>query len=274
MKKLLITIMSLFLGITVVFGLTSCNNNSNDKLVGFDIDLAREVAKELGVKVVFQEIQWEQKEVELNGKSIDLIWNGLTITEERQAAMNISNAYMANKQVVIGKKDNGKTITATSTYKIAVEAGSAGSDVIDDNELFANTQKVEVGAQIDALTEVLSGTSDFAIIDSVMAGYYLASSTSYSSLKIYTEYEFEAEYYGIAARKADNALMQNIEAALYKIYNAGTTNTIAAKYGLTDVIVAPNAVSVTATDDSFEYIKKKGTLVIGYTLFAPIAFEA
>src|SRR5574344_889320 len=84
-----------------LMALSACGTTKT--LKGFDIDLAKKVGDELGVKVAFQEIVWEQKEIELSSKNIDLIWNGFTITEERQQALSFSIPYMVNKQVVVGK---------------------------------------------------------------------------------------------------------------------------------------------------------------------------
>lgn len=256
-----------------VLALGGCQKTST--LVGFDIDLAREVATELNVNVQFTEIVWEQKELELSSKNIDLIWNGFTITPERQAALSFSIPYMENKQVVIAKK-SVSSLSATTAYKVAVEAGSAGSDAFDADTLYAKSTKIEVTDQISALTEVLSGSSDLAIIDAVMAGYYLAEGTSYAAtLKILSDYEQSAERYGIGARKGDDALVAKINGALADSYNNGKTKTIADKYGLADVLVAPSdfaTYSSISDTSSWDAIVKKGTLVVGYTVFAPIAY--
>ena len=137
--------------------------------------------------------------------------------------------------------------------------------------LFTNSTSVESNSQTDALTEVLSGTSDLAIIDSVMAGYYLNSNTSFSSLNI-LDYETESEYYGIAGRKGDVALINKVNEVLNTLYTNGKTLEIANTYGLADYLVNSTYEAVEATDDSLNYILEKGTLVIGYTIFAPIAY--
>jgi polar amino acid transport system substrate-binding protein len=262
------------LSAVLLAGVPSC---ASQTLVGFDIDLSKAVAAALGVKVQFQEIVWEQKEIELNAKNIDLIWNGMTITDDRKAAMDFSIPYLENKQVLVAKNAFAATITSSSAYQIAVESGSAGSDAFDGNDIFKGSSKVEVTDQVTALTEVLSGTSDLAIIDSVMAGYYLSSSSSYgSSLKILSSYSFAGEYYGIGGRKGEDAFLAKIDEGLASLYAAGTTATIAAKYGLQEDLVAPSsfdAYSAYADTSSWDNIVKKGEITIGYTIFAPIAFE-
>lgn len=109
--------------------------DEKDQLIGFDTELAKAVFEELGLTVKFQEIEWNTKEVELNAGRIDCIWNGMTITEERKENMEMSVAYMANKQVaVIRKADASKYTTKESLKegKLAAESGSAGEDVIKE----------------------------------------------------------------------------------------------------------------------------------------------
>src|SRR5574344_2050413 len=195
--------------------LMGCSASKEASLTGFDIDLARKTANYLGVNVSFQEIVWEQKEIELNAKNIDLIWNGFTITDERKENLSFSLPYMANKQVIIAKKGFTDTIDSKDTYKVAYEQGSAGGDAFSSESIFKNCTPIEVTDQITALTEVKAGTSDLAIIDSVMAGYYLASASSYGDyLTILTSYAFSSESYGIGARKGEDAFISKINEAL------------------------------------------------------------
>lgn len=258
-----------------LMALSACGTTKT--LKGFDIDLAKKVGDELGVKVAFQEIVWEQKEIELSSKNIDLIWNGFTITEERKQNLAFSIPYMVNKQVVVAKK-SVETLDSTASYKVAVEAGSAGSDAFDQDTRFAKSTKVEVTGQIMALTEVLSGTSDLAIIDGVMAGYYLSDTTSYGAkLKTLSGYDNSSEYYGVGARKGEDALVAKINEALQSVYENKKTRQIATQYGLGEALVAPSTFTSydNVTDKtSWEYIVKKGSLTIGYTVFAPIAYLA
>lgn len=245
-------------------------------LKGFDIDLAKATFKKLGITPVFQEIVWEQKETELSAKQIDLIWNGLTITDERKESMEISIPYMTNSQVIVAKNDFADdAITSDDNYKVAFEQGSAGEDTFNNYTMFSGCTSAALSAQTNALTEVLSGTSDLAIIDSVMAGYYLSGSSSYASkLKILSEYSFDSEYYGIAGRKGETGLMGKINETLTSLYNDGTIASIASSYGLTNDLVKPEETSPSSTEtSSWDYITSRGTVIIGYTIFAPIAFS-
>jgi polar amino acid transport system substrate-binding protein len=273
MKKNVLNVGLALLTVLSVNGLAACG--SSKEFVGFDTDLAKAVGEQLKVEVKFQEIVWEQKEIELNSKNIDVIWNGFTITEERKAALSFSIPYMENKQVVVGKNDYGG-LKEGSSYKVAVEAGSAGSDAFDASSAFASSEKIETTDQISALTEVLSGTSDLAIIDKVMAGYYLNDDSSYGSrLKMFDVLNVESEFYGIGVRKGEEGLTGKLNEALQNVYQSGKTKEIADKYGLASSLVSPASFtpySSLSETSSFDYILKKGNLVVGYTVFAPIAF--
>ncbi len=266
--------------------LASCGNTSStgyvdnyNNLKGFDIDLAKAACEKLDITPIFQEIIWEQKETELSSKQIDLIWNGLTITEERKQNLEITLPYMSNTQSIIVKKDFADSrITSEDRYTIAFEQGSAGEDAFNSSDIFKGSTSVGVASQVTALMEVLSGTSDIAIIDSIMAGYYLSDSSSYGNkLKVLSGYDFEIENYGVALRKGEKALLAKLNETIEELYHNGITADIASRYGLTNDLVKPE--TYTKFDEvedksSWEYIQNKGNIIIGYTVFAPIAFEA
>ena len=281
MKLKRITLELLSLGMLVSCGKVSSNGyvDNYKNLKGFDIDLAKAACEKLDITPIFQEIIWEQKETELSSKQIDLIWNGLTITEERKQNLEITLPYMSNTQSIIVKKDFADNrITSEDRYTIAFEQGSAGEDAFNSSDIFKGSTSVGVTSQVTALTEVLSGTSDIAIIDSIMAGYYLNDSSSYGDkLKVLTGYDFEIENYGVALRKGETALLAKLNETIEELYDNGTTGDIASRYGLTNDLVKPE--TYTKFDEvedksSWEYIKNKGNIIIGYTVFAPIAFEA
>ncbi|MDE7165023.1 MAG: transporter substrate-binding domain-containing protein [Clostridiales bacterium] len=260
------------------FSLAACSDDNGAELIGFDVELAKAVAVELGVKVDFQLIEWSNKEMELNGKTIDLIWNGLTITDERRAEMEIGTPYMNNKQVaVIRKADKGKftTFDNIKSANFSFEKGSAGQDVAEERG-YAKT--VALNAQVDALTDVKAGASDIAILDSVLANFYCNSDASFSDLMIIPDLDFTVEQYGIAARKGDVGTIDKINTALYALQSSGELNRIAEKYGLKSELcdVTYESKWDTLTDvqkSGWKYIEDKGTVVIGYTLYAPIAYK-
>ena len=202
--------------------------------VGFDADLARAFAKTLGVDVEFSEIEWDNKILELDGKTIDCVWNGMTITDEVKSAMTVSDAYCKNAQVIVVPADKAadyQTAEACKDLQFAVEAGSAGQKVAEENG-FSIT---EVKDQATALQEVAAGTSDAAIIDLLMAGAMIGEGTGFSNLT-YTV-SLNSEEYGVGFRKGSDLVTYfntffASEAAL------GNVDKIAEQYGIsTDTII-------------------------------------
>ena len=275
-KKIVLALLLVAVVLTAVLGAAACTKT---ELIGFDVELAQAVGKDLGVEVEFQLINWNNKENELESKNVDLLWNGMTITPEREAQMEISEPYMLNEQVaIIRKTDASKFDTLDkmlASKKWTAESGSAGAELIP--ELGATL--IGVSSQINILTELNAGSADIGVMDSVMASYYMnetgseyADSLMIAPVKI----ALEDEYYGIAARKGEVALMDKINTSLAKLYADGTVGKIAETYGLTDVIQPIQYTSQwdsIADKSSWDYIVNRGKIVIGYTLFAPIAYE-
>ena len=175
--------------------------NEKGEWIGFDADLARAFAESLGVKVEFQEIEWNNKILELDGKNIDCVWNGMTLTPEVKASMSCSNPYCNNAQIVVVPADKAKqydTLEAIKDLRFAVEHGSAGNEQANAN----NLKCVEVQDQATALMEVASGTADGAIIDSLMAAAMVGKGTGYENLT-YTV-ALNSEEYGVGFRKGSD----------------------------------------------------------------------
>jgi polar amino acid transport system substrate-binding protein len=213
------------------------------KLTGFETDFATAVCKELGVEPKFQEIEWDSKEIELNAKTIDCIWNGLTITAEREANMSITLPYMSNKQVMVVKAENAdkyKTAADVKGAKVVAEAGSAGEEVAKGEDFFKEATYTPADSQAKCLLEVKSGTSDIAIIDYVMTIGTLRAGSDYSDLKMVEGQDFSPEVYGIAFRKGSDA-SQKVSDTIVKLYNDGKLQEIAKKYNLEEQIPKINA---------------------------------
>ena len=172
--------------------------NEAGEWIGFDADLARAFADSLGVEAVFQVIEWDNKVMELDGKTIDVVWNGMTLTDEVLSAMECSNAYCNNAQVVILPADSAEDYpdaASMSELNFAVESGSAGEAMAIENG-FSYTPVVD---QATAVLEVSSGTCQAAIIDSLMAAAMVGEGTSYADLT-YT-ISLNSEEYGVGFRK-------------------------------------------------------------------------
>ncbi len=207
--------------------------------IGFDADMAKAFAASLGVEAEFIEINWSNKVLELNGKNIDCVWNGMTLNDEVKNAMSTSNAYCKNMQVVVvksDKKDVYNSIEAIKELNFVAESGSAG-----EIALKALGYKVTpLEKQSDALTEVKAGTADAAVIDLLMAGAMTGEGTSYSDLSYTVALnEQENEQYGVGFRKGSD-LTAALNEFMRSYYASGDMQKLAEKYGISDTVIAQN----------------------------------
>ena len=202
---------------TLVVGVTSFEpmdyQDENGEWIGFDADMAKAFAESLGVNVEFVEIEWDNKAMELEVKTIDCVWNGMTLTDEVTSAMECSKPYCNNAQVVIVPSDVAEQYQdkdSLANLNFAVESGSAG----EKEATALNLNFTPVLDQATALMEIASGTCDAAIIDSLMAAAMVGEGTSYANLT-YTV-ELNAEEYGVGFRKGSD-----LAAALNDFFAAG-----------------------------------------------------
>ncbi len=214
--------------------------DDNGNFVGFETEFAQAVCDELGIKAKFQLIKWEAKETELASKSIDCIWNGMTISPERLETMSISTPYMANKQVLIVKAENADKYTtkeALKDAKIVAEAESAGEGVAKEDEFFAQANYTPVDAQAKALMEVSSGVADGCVVDYVLSIGMIGEGTDYENLVVVDELAFADEEYGIAFRKGSNTTAE-VNKAISALVANGKLAEIAGKYKLSEQLIA------------------------------------
>lgn len=205
----------------------------DDEWIGFDADMAKAFAESLGVEAEFVEIDWDNKIMELDGKTIDCVWNGMTLTSEVTSSMECSNAYCNNAQVVIVPSDVADKYQdkdSLSDLSFAVEAGSAGEEAVENLEL----EFTSVKAQADALMEVAAGTSDAAVIDSLMAAAMVGEGTGYADLT-YT-CGLNDEEYGVGFRKGSD-LAEALNDFFASSYKDGSMMECAEKYGVQAAII-------------------------------------
>ena len=226
---------------TLVVGITDFApmdyQNESGEWIGFDADMAKAFAESLGVSVEFVEIDWDNKILELGSKSIDCVWNGMTLTDEVTSAMSCSNAYCNNSQVVIVPADKAADyadVEACKALSFAVEAGSAGMAEVEK----LGASFTEVKDQATALMEVAAGTSDAAVIDSLMAGAMVGEGTSYDSLTYTVSLNAEeGEQYGVGFRQGSD-----LAAALNDFFSAaytdGSMQACAETYGIQAALIA------------------------------------
>jgi polar amino acid transport system substrate-binding protein len=206
--------------------------------VGFDIELAKEVSSRLGLgEPTLMPINWDSKVLELNAGNIDLIWNGLTITEERKAEMLFSDPYMNNRQIIVVKADSaiqskadlaGKVVAAQADSS-AMTAIKAEADVMDSfGDLVENPDYVE------ALMELKQGSVDAVVVDETMGSYYISQDENPDAYRILDD-NFGEEQYGIGFRASDVALKDAIQEQLNAMVKDGTFATISTKWFAHDV---------------------------------------
>ena len=217
---------------TLVVGITEFEpmdyKDDDGNWIGFDADMANAFADSLGVEAEFVEIDWDNKIMELEGKTIDCVWNGMTLTPEVTSSMECTNAYCNNAQVVVVPKDKADKYQSEDSIKdlaFAAEAGSAGEAALQE----LGIEPVPVKSQADALMEVASGTSEAAVIDSLMAAAMVGEGTGYSDLT-YT-ISLNSEEYGVGFRKGSD-LAEALNQFFADSYADGSIQKIAEKYGV------------------------------------------
>lgn len=228
---------------TLVVGITDFApmdyQDSDGAWIGFDADMATAFAKSLGVEVEFVEIEWDNKVFELDGKSIDCVWNGMTLNDEVKATMATSDPYCLNAQVLVVPSDKAadfENLTTLEGWNVAVESGSAGEDAA--KALGATT--VSVQKQSDTLLEVTSGSSDAAVIDLLMAGAMIGEGTSYESLtytlNLNTVQGLASEEYGVGFRQ-DSDLVDAYNTFWKEKVSDGTVLEVANTYGVQESVI-------------------------------------
>lgn len=224
---------------TLIVGMTDFapmdyKSDGSDEWIGFDADMAKAFAESLGVKAEFLELaDWDAKSMELDTKAIDVVWNGMTLTDDVKALMSTSEPYCLNGQVVVVNKDVAdqyQTVESLSALQFAAENGSAGAEQLDA----LNISYTAMQNQASALMEVASGASDAAVIDLLMAGAMIGEGTSYPDLT-YTV-QLSDEEYGVGFRKGSD-LTEAFNAWWKEAYDAGTVMEAAKTYGVQESII-------------------------------------
>ncbi len=230
---------TMVIGMTLFAPMDYYADEDEKELVGFEVEFGKAVCEKLGVEAQFQVISWEAKESELKAKNIDCIWNGLTITPERQETMSISNPYMANKQVLITKAENVdlyKTAGSLEGKSVVAEKESAGEEVAMSDDYFAGCNYTAVDSMAKAIMEVKSGTADAAVIDYVTGIGSLGEGTDYEDVAVVESASFADEKYGIAFRK-DSDITAKVNEIIDELIKDGTLQKIAAKYKLEEQLI-------------------------------------
>ena len=202
--------------------------DENDEIVGFDIDLAEEVCKRMGVELVKQPINWDTKEEDLNGGRIDCIWNGMSVDPARAEAMNLSDPYMKNKMVfVVPASSDAKSMSDLSDKIIAVQNGSTAQTILEGSEIAGTIQMQAMATNVEALQQMELGLVDAVFLDSIVAEYEITAAKK--DYKVLPDGLSEEEY-AIGFRKADQALRDEVQKILGEMKADGTVAKISEKW--------------------------------------------
>ncbi len=205
--------------------------DEQDNIVGFDIDLAEEVCKRMGVELVKQPIDWDTKEQDLDAGKIDCIWNGMSVTAERAEIMNLSDPYMKNDMSFVVKTDSAIASQADLDGKtVAVQSGSSAQTILLESGL--NVTPVELATNVECLQQLELDLVDAVFMDSVVANYEITSEQ-----KAYTVLPdgLSPEEYAIGFRKNDQALRDEVQKILSEMKADGTVAAISTEWFGTDI---------------------------------------
>ncbi|MEF9984246.1 MAG: amino acid ABC transporter substrate-binding protein [Oscillospiraceae bacterium] len=217
--------------------------DDNNNIVGFDIDLANEVAKRLDMKAVPTPIEWSTKELELNSGKVDVLWNGMTITADRQKEMLMSTAYIKNAQAIVVKSNSEiQQISDLEGKKVAYQEGSSAVDAYEKSGIKGKEKEIITASEnITLLQDLKIGRIDAVIIDRVVADYYIA--TNAKTDLIVLDVVLADEEYGFGFKKDNTELADKVFNAMEEMVEDGTAKRISEKWFGEDRIV-------------FEYNKK------------------
>lgn len=209
-------------------------------LTGFDVELATKVFETADKKVKFQPIDWSMKETELSNGTIDMIWNGYTITPEREKKVLFTNTYMKNLQVLVTAKDSGITdFAGMKEKKLGAQEGSSGYTTFNDQpevlkELVDGQDATLYASFNEAFIDLENGRIDGLLIDRVYAEYYLAKADKLADYNV-IDSPFEVEDFAVGVRKDDQALADLINETLVKLQADGSFAEISIKWFGEDV---------------------------------------
>lgn len=260
MKKIFALCMMLVLAVTVLAG---CGSNAAQKdenkkivvglddsfppmgfkdekneIVGFDIDLAKEVAKRLGREVEFKAIDWNSKEAELKSGRVDILWNGLDITDKRKENMLFSEPYMDNRQIVFVSKGSNISIASEADLAgktIGTQSGGTTEEYFENKpELKSSMKEVKYYPDyINAFMDLENGRLDAVVGDEIIGRYYISKHPD--EIQAIDTVIGEISQFGIAFRKDDQSLRDEVQKVFDEMKADGTVGKISEKWFAKDI---------------------------------------
>lgn len=247
MRKLLVISLAVVLAATMLIGCGGAQSkkivvglddnfppmgfrDGKNNIVGFDVDMAKEATKRLGMTVEFKPIDWNSKEAELSSKRVDVLWNGLTITEKRKANIAFTKPYMENRQIVIVNANSPIKAKADLAGKVVgAQDGSSSVDAIEKEiAVFKSFKELKKFADnVAALMDLKTGRLDAVVVDEIVGRYYIAKKPG--EYKILSDH-FGSEEYGVGLRKEDKELLAKLQKAMDEMKQDGTSARISKQW--------------------------------------------
>lgn len=213
------------------------HDEQTNELTGFDIELAKEASKRMGIPVEFKPVDWDSKEAALESKQVDMLWNGLTITDDRAKQIAFSKPYMNNAQLIVVRSDSPITDRAGLKGKIlGTQEGSSSIDALDKQADFKNSlgEVKKYGDFVNALMDLEIGRIDAVLVDSVVGRYYMQKKAG--KFKVIDD-KMGDEKFGVGMRKEDTALQEKLNDALKQMSQDGTMTKLSQKWFGEDITI-------------------------------------
>ncbi|MCR5120745.1 MAG: amino acid ABC transporter substrate-binding protein [Lachnospiraceae bacterium] len=209
--------------------------DESGEIVGFDIDMAKEVCNRLGIELVNKPIEWDKKEDELNSGNIDCIWNGMSVSPERSASMCLSKSYLRSELVFVVMSDSGiDDVQGIKGKSVGVQSGSTTEDELRDSALMPDITIVKYGDNKELMEDLEQKKIDVAFIDTISTYYY--SSMSNENLTILPTV-FSREELAIGFRNNDYALRDKVQETIDEMTADGTVKKISEKWFGKDITI-------------------------------------
>lgn len=212
--------------------------DENNEIVGFDIDMAKACAEVMGIDVEFKPINWDSKMLELNGKNIDLIWNGFSISPDREKEVLFTQPYLANKQIIVTMQDSSiNTKADLAGQKVGLQGGSTAEDALKKDtatyESIGDSNIMRFKDNNTAMMDLETGRVSAVVLDEVVCRYYISKKAD--SYRILEE-TFDPEYYAVGARLEDKAFVAELQKALDEVKENGKAAEISTKWFGSDIV--------------------------------------
>lgn len=210
--------------------------DDDGKLVGFDIDLAKEVAKEMNMEVEFKPQDWDGIILSLKKGDIDAVWNGYTITNDRKKEVDFSDPYLANRQILIVREDsNIKDKEELKGKTLGIQLGSSAEEALDSHEDFKKDLKEikSYSNNVEALLDLDAKRVDVVLLDEVVAKYFIAKKDGHYKI---LDGDLGKEEYGVGVRKGDEEFLKKLNEALKKVKNSDKGKQISEEWFTEDIL--------------------------------------